>query len=399
MKTALAQSWEDEFEKRFRWYARPILDVEKQSRVTPALLEKYPALRELHHQQRTDSAAFVADFAKHLQHFAPVSSPQRIDFVPSDPHHGGRRVLRVHFADGSRWFYKPRSGQSEAGWFRLLEWVNASGFPAPFEIVPLVTGSNHCWMRAVEAAPVRHRSDAADYFFRAGAIIYLADMLRAVDLHAGNLIAHRSQPVLIDAETFWHAHTRLPVAVRSQATGLLRTGLLPLTPTDEISAFGRRAEGPHLVRLNGVAISISDFADQVVAGFSTMHDLWRRQSPSRSFLEQLFFGRGERRSRRIYRPTSLYAETLRRSLQPPLLRSPHSRRQFLERTCADGLAPKNCHAHEVTALLRGDIPVFYGRSAPPRSIPNEFGLKRSLRLLRRAIAPKDSKCSARYRSN
>jgi len=241
----------------------------------------------------------MADFLKDVESFVasnirPGRSPEptirQVEGLLSDPHDGGRSVIAVHFSNRTTWYYKPRSGSHELGWFRLLAWVNAQGFPAPFRIVSVVCGERHCWMDNVRVQGVSSRSAAYGYYFRAGALLYLTHILRAADLHAGNVIASGNQPVIIDCETLLHAQTRIPTVGRASARDILRTGMLPLgrggDPQADPSALGRLERGAHRLTMNGKTVPVEEYLNAIEDGFITMHHFLRSSSRMRTAFER-----------------------------------------------------------------------------------------------------------------
>lgn len=423
LSPAARRAFEDALRKRLSWSATQLTEGEAsvhveqqpnsskqlsasvhdvarlfQSGLEPATLrfvKKYPALLRLWSRQVENWWSFICDFVDHLESFLAVqSSPEmgavrRLETDLSDPHNGNRTVLRVHFSNGAIWFYKPRSGKPELGWFRLLGRLNTAGFPAPFKLLRVVTGEDHCWMEAVEARAVCSLNQATAFYFRAGSILYLAHVLRAVDLHAGNIIACGDQPILIDCETILHPETRLPKALRRHAVDVMRTGLLPLvvkdTNAEEVSAFGRLAPGDHLLRIKGRTMPAREFTDSLQLGFQAMHDFLQRHRIAPAVIRRLVLAPACQMTRRLYRPTSMYARLMYHSCLAPHMKDGLLRSMFLQVSCSAGLAPRCCLREEVRALEDGDIPIFLGRPAANRKCLSKRSVNRSLSLVRSAL--------------
>jgi hypothetical protein len=362
---------------------------------TARLLASYPVLLRLWSRQVENWQAFLRDFLADAKSFAmgelglnlgsqaPIS---RVEALLSDPHNGGRSVIATHFCDEGTWCYKPRSGNHERGWFQLLAWLNAQGFPAPFLFVRVICGERHCWMENVRAQSVSNRHAAASYYFRAGALLYLLHILRGTDFHAGNIVASGTQPVMVDCETLLHARTRIPARARVSMGSILRTGMLPLEKVgrvkEEPSALGRLEKGAHRLTMDGRAVQARSYLDTIEDGFVTMHRFLNRNPRMRDA-----FGRKVRlflpqTGRRIYRPTALYVEMLSRSHGAGTMVDGLYRSLFFQALCRDGAAPRDCVAGEVAALEDGDIPFFRGSSATPRPPLTGRELRRSLLILR-----------------
>lgn len=362
---------------------------------TAHLLASYPVLLRLWSRQVENWQAFLRDFLADAKSFAlselgirPESKVviRRVEALLSDPHNGGRSVIAVHFCKGERWYYKPRSGNHERGWFQLLAWLNAQGFLTPFLLVRVICGERHCWMENVPAQSVSSRRAAASYYFRAGALLYLLHILRGADFHAGNVVAFGTQPVMIDCETLLHARTRIPTAVRVSMGSILRTGMLPLGRSGgskkEPSALGRLEKGAHRLTMGGEAVPAGRYLDAIEGGFVTMHRFLNRNPQMRdAFARKARFFLPQT-GRRIYRPTARYVEILDRSHSAGTMVEGLYRSLFFHALCRDAATPRCCVAKEVAALEDGDIPFFYGSTSAPRPPLTGRELRHSLLVLR-----------------
>jgi lantibiotic modifying enzyme len=365
---------------------------------TNRLLNNYSVLLRLWSRQVENWQAFMADFVKNVESFVAANiSPGRsrepiirqVGGFLSDPHDGGRSVIAVDFSNRATWYYKPRSGSHELGWFRLLAWVNAQGFPAPFRVVGVRCGERHCWMDNVRAQGVSTRSAAYGYYFRAGALLYLTHILRAADLHAGNVIASGNQPVIVDCETLLHVQTRIPAVGRASARDILRTGMLPLgrgrDPQPDPSALGRLERGAHRLTMNSKPVPVEKYLNAIEHGFMTMHHFLHGSVRMRTAFERKVRHFLPERGRRIYRPTAHYFEILRFSHGAGTMINGLYRSLLFEALCRDGATPRSCVAHEVSALEEGDIPLFVGSAAAPRPPLSDRALHRSISILHEAI--------------
>lgn len=353
------------------------------NRQTLCLLHRYPALARLWANQIDHWTDFTKDFLLAAEDFigsAQASTHEadravrQIRFGLSDPHDGGRTVLETRLANGERWFYKPRSGKHEKGWFGLLRWLNDEGFCAPFQIVEVLTGKSSCWMAAVPQRSCRTRAEVARAYFRAGALLCLVDLLSGVDIHAQNLVANGSQPVIVDPETFFHPVPPKRIAGRQPLLSVLRTGMLPIataqTPDqNDVSTLGRCAAGPHSVRLRGLLVPATQYISSIVQGFFAMHG-FLRQTPERAnrfnqFVQEL----KTLRWRRILRPTAHYYSILESSQSPLLLSDGMDRSLYLHAACGLGQVPHAQRCAEANCLEQGDIPQFYKQAGD--SLPRQ----------------------------
>ena len=109
----------------------------------------------------------------------------------------------------------------DAAFCDLIGWWNGRRLQPALRAARLVIRDGYGWSEHLAAEPCRSDQEAVQYFRRAGALIALAWLLDATDLHCGNVIAHGPWPVLIDLETA--LHPRLP----GESRNVLDTGLVP----------------------------------------------------------------------------------------------------------------------------------------------------------------------------
>ena len=115
----------------------------------------------------------------------------------SDRHFGGREVLLLTTASGARLVYKPRSLDPERAFADFVGWCDTKGLGSVPPVARIMCREGYGWMEWVAADEIR---DAETYYRRAGALIAIAYLLGAEDLHAENLVASAAGPVVVDAE-------------------------------------------------------------------------------------------------------------------------------------------------------------------------------------------------------
>jgi len=360
------------------------------------LFNSHPALARLWAVQTQFWIQFTQDFARNAVHFGRwLGVRDRRGYliasvVPdlSDLHSGNRSVLRVDFSTGVRYFYKSRSGQQELAWFALLKWINRQGFSAPFRILEVSCRRDHCWMEAASKRPFRTRAQIKQFYFRAGALMYLLHLLRGVDFHAENLIAEEDQPVVIDCETLLHPTGFVPSFARSQDQSILRTGLLPVDHAVEHTAFrGRSAVEVHgpAAGLDVGDVPAACFSRDIIAGFFGMHSFLQTKCSRIRHVASVATVLQKTSNRRIYRPSSEYYKFLEHSLAPSLTSNGLDRSIFLSAQCFRGQRPNRRHQTEISALENFDIPIFYCKSRPIRIELSEKTMARSVAIIRSAL--------------
>ena len=367
---------------------------------TLRLLSDYPVLAQLWAVQVKCWQRFVNDFLTHSDTFVRslklcagregIITAIKPDL--SDPHNGGRTVMRVRFAKAVEWYYKPRTGYQEAEWFNLLQWLNDEGFALPFQIVDVKSENRHCWMEAVRPKAWRTRRELSRFYFRGGALSYLLHLLRGVDFHVGNLVVAGEQPVFVDIETLLHPATHLPAAAQVEETSILRTGLFPVANTskESVSAFGQCSGRSRNAKLK-IRVSVrSNFVRELIAGFRAMHTFITEKPARVHYLESMVIRLAKLSGRNIYRPTRQYFSALTQSFAPSLMRDNLDRSLFLLAFCTEDAGSTQQVLAESAALNNADIPVFRARR---RRIRLDF----SARSVAQAISLLQAKLDARKR--
>lgn len=141
--------------------------------------------------------------------FADTTAPGpvvAVDSTLSDPHAGGRTVLRLRFAGGQQLVYKPRPMAMEDAFCQTLRWLNANWVDGRLrQHVPAVLARrDYGWMAWVEAAPMSSSQEAAAYHWRLGSLMAVLRALRGADMHQENLVAAGAYPVFVDVECLLH---------------------------------------------------------------------------------------------------------------------------------------------------------------------------------------------------
>ena len=325
-------------------------------------------------------------FASHLENERPIIAAlpglgrgmkvAKVSAGWSDPHRGGRTVVEVVFEGGRRVFYKPRSLAADRLWQEGLQHVNGR-LPLPLRSAVVLDMGDHGWSEAIAENNRVTEREAEAFYWRFGAILCLAWLLDAVDLHRENIIISRADPVLVDAECLLH-----PLRP-DEARSLARTSMVPsgrdgfdlssLGPvgrqeaisrigwtdvgTDELKIGLRTSivpEAAHLPRVHGVLVPPKAASRFLRQGFETMAhvaakdrgavDEWRKKLDAVP-------------RRRIYRPTVFYAEVLREASHPNNMTSHAARRQATA-TLLGNDRKHNIVEDEVGQLENWDVPVF-----------------------------------------
>lgn len=321
-------------------------------------------------------------------------APHRIRPGLSDAHGAGRTVARLEFESGGSLYYKPRCVDMEAGFAQFIQWFNGHDHDIPpLRALWVLRRPGYGWMEEAQRAPCADSCALARFHRRQGAILALGDLFQAVDFHCENLVASGEQPVLVDLETLFHVPG--PFEPPSPERPLERIELLPRPIRDRdglpyvICGLGvvpdgvdiqvlRRAwrnvnrdamapceiaaswSGEAVPRLAGGSPAPVDAVGEIVAGFCSTHRffrnhaavLWSADGP----IARAFAGR---HSRFILRATRVYAQLLRRAVEPRALGTSSAADCVFNRLARTGEGWDDLYRVERQALRRGDIPCFH----------------------------------------
>ncbi|MEU6537800.1 type 2 lanthipeptide synthetase LanM family protein [Streptomyces sp. NPDC047000] len=326
-----------------------------------------------------------------------------------DGHRGGRSVMLLRFADGTRLVYKPRPLAAHRHFNDLVDWYNRLPGAVRLRTLRLLDRGAYGWVEFVAARPCAHPGEIETFYRRQGALLMLLHLLDGTDLHHENLIAAGAHPVLVDVETLFHPP--LPgndgtddPAARALHDSVYRVGLLPQLlvgdhsaldvsgvggGTDAVSPlpradwedagtdrmrlvrragrFGESANRPRLA--DGGPAEPGAHIEALCAGFRAGY------SAVSAGANELLHGSGlleaftEDDVRVVVRPTWTYAMLLDESTHPDLLKDANDRQRFLETLRTEllgtALAP-GLVDEEIAQLWAGDVPLFTTRPGDDR---------------------------------
>ncbi len=252
----------------------------------------------------------------------------------SDPHRGGRCVVRTVFADSTSLIYKPRSLAPEALFSALLGLLNVENPPHVLRSTQCWDRGTHGWMEDVEPQSCVTPAQLHAFYWRAGVLLALVHLARGVDMHRENLIAVGEHPVLVDLETLWHPQEHVGVAENPLAGSVLRTGFLPLEntlvgATYESSGLSKRMREDgkassatcHLPTFEGVGRPAPPFVSDILAGFEWVGGQTFERGRIHSPLRERLLGLRDCPRRRIIRSTAQYRTVLERLIAPQVLQA------------------------------------------------------------------------------
>ncbi|WP_282690769.1 type 2 lanthipeptide synthetase LanM family protein, partial [Streptomyces sp. CC216C] len=324
-----------------------------------------------------------------------------------DSHRGGRSVMLLRFADGTRLVYKPRPLAAHRHFNSLVEWFGSLPGAPDLRVLRVLDRGDYGWAEFVAERPCASGAETRQFYRRQGALLALLHALDGTDLHHENLIACGPHPVLVDVETLFHpalgpARSADPAA-RALHDSVHRVGLLPQllvgdttaldmsaigggraasspietadwaeTGTDRmrlVRRAGRFTESANRPRLGAETADPSAYTDALCdgfrAGYTAIHDhrdeLLAPDGPLRRFAGD--------EVRVVPRPTWTYTTLLDESTHPDLMRDAAERHRVLSllRTPLLGVpALSGVEDEEIAELWCGDVPVFATRPGSGR---------------------------------
>lgn len=340
----------------------------------------------------------------------------------SERHSDGQQAMQLTFRDNKQVVYKPKNMSLEQLLPAINGWLATEQSTSRFRFPRALEREGYGWAEYIDQRPCGSPEEVHRFFRRAGGLLCLAYFLNATDLQFENLIAHGSEPVLIDLETFFHPELRpLPSAGSPRPADLngppcrcvLDTGLLTFwensrshlnsdfsglsgtcgpshgrstlhweaVNSNEMRPGNRpltTVPGKNQVYYDGALQPPRNFTEDVASGFMELFGfIVAHKGAFLRFVEQ--FSRAH--SRLIFRPSQVYRLLIQRAQAPENLVSGFRQNVSLEQLYRPPLKGRyllpdlqRIIDHEIQAMLRLDVPRFYvpldGRSVPDRRGPD-----------------------------
>ncbi|HEX2916146.1 MAG TPA: type 2 lanthipeptide synthetase LanM family protein [Chloroflexia bacterium] len=323
----------------------------------------------------------------------------------SDPHNGGQQVIGLTFENGVELIYKPRSLAVEQAFQNLLQWCGPQ-LEWGFQEVKVLERGAYGWVECVRPAPCQDEDQLERYYWRSGALLGLFYLLRGNDYHYQNVLAAGEYPFSLDQEGLFYPpppmltendhnaqvddfsvlHTGFLPAWQVPASGpkydqsgLAGMGHFPAMPqkgwafinTDcmqpsKPSASLGPVTWPHRPTLAGTGLPAraSAYRQQLIEGFRCLtslvlenRDAWLDETgPLKAFRTATV--------RFVFRPTQVYHDLLKQSLEPACLRTASERAKLLARLFKSVASSSNLSTPlalvqaEIAHLEQLDIPLF-----------------------------------------
>lgn len=362
-----------------------------------SLFRRLPILRKLIEDRVLGCQEFIETTCRivqtdssSLRHMGWVSGP--LDpvgaSIAGDLHEGGSAVVAVQWANGQILFLKPRSAAAESSVARL-----ATALGEPFASVistpDSMTFGNHSWQTRVLQSP------RSDFPRSCGLLLAFAYVTATTDLHADNVIQSSAGLSVIDAECylgsggeFTPGSSRAARVANIYRDGLESICIAPMrvggdrdVPGPNWSLFGgEAADDWGIPRATSVAAGTGELVVRSLMPPAPPEELRRQRAAyiiehGAEFIEGFREGlavltnraatilseaaEAKLETRLVVRPTQLYADLLKRSFHPTLLREEGQRQRYVLAQLDQLDVGSDCaelYAMEASALENGYIP-------------------------------------------
>ncbi|MEM6718279.1 MAG: type 2 lanthipeptide synthetase LanM [Bacteroidota bacterium] len=130
----------------------------------------------------------------------PIDSQiQDINIGMGDFHNGGSASI-IDLDNENKLIHKPTNGAISESYFEFLDWIDTHISLGNYRHT-IVNKTNYHWQEFVFKKDCNTKEEIATYYRRAGHYLAVLYLLNSSDFHAENIITNGSSPVLIDHET------------------------------------------------------------------------------------------------------------------------------------------------------------------------------------------------------
>lgn len=358
----------------------------------------------------------ITDYSK-IQEILGCDSLGKIKQIKSglsDSHDGGKRVLTVEFENDERIVFKPRPVGAETAFQKLVGWINGHS-EIKFKLRPIkvVEGNKYGWVEYVPHKSCSSADQVIQYYYRAGILLAILNILRGGDYHSDNLIANGEYPIPVDFEVLFEPELTivngengrsLDLAIEAYYNSVMGTGLLPTwrevragivndtsalgsmggqitlrvypvwqnINTDEMRLVDDEAQAEtdskeNEVYLGEENVSVTGYKDYLQEGFTDAYLAITKNKESLVRSSGILIEFQKQQMRFVFRNTKMYYALLYTTCQPKFLREGIDRSIYLE-LLSRGLysgSQQNTNsnlwkllAYEKEALEGGEIPRF-----------------------------------------
>lgn len=389
------------------------LDLHPQQFIANDFISKYEIRNEIFDQQKSNITSLyeliLRDFEKDAKEIGDALKLSELDLVDiqvgEGDFHDGKSTAIVKLLDNSKMVYKPNSGKITTAFHNFLEWVCIQN-SIDHRCYRILDKGHYHWLEFVDYSACQSKEELALYYQRCGVLLAVIYLLNGCDFHYENVISHGAYPVLIDHETVIQPKVNTSFLKLFKSRGLqlqdtvYGSMLLPNQDVMNTMPMGMCGFGHHkqtrfgglankginrftqdwkmiadfitnylyknnIPMLNGERVYPYLYIDQLIEGFENVYNWFIDHKDSLAAPNTSLKAFEQTRIRYIWRPTSVYSKILKKVRLPQYLKDKknyeESIRFYLGRAFKNVSKESDLwliYEHEVTQMLRGDIPFF-----------------------------------------
>ncbi|WP_238186836.1 type 2 lanthipeptide synthetase LanM [Paenibacillus sp. L3-i20] len=324
---------------------------------------------------------------------------KKINIDLGDTHCKGKSVAIIHLEKGTL-IYKPRSLKADLLYAQIVSTYNTSCNENLKNPISLDRG-HYGWQEFTEFLPCKKLDEVSQYYYELGMHLAFIYIFNGSDFHYENIIAHGSQPILIDLETMFQGEldflnggnqnidmqvsnfigktvyhsTFFMNASTPEENSRLQVGGISKIEDQEIVSEEIINKGTDKVSIKKVKVKLERaknlpvYKDKPIEIYNYEHDFingfvkvyqWARESEND--LLQLIHAGDNFPVRVIVRPTYVYVQYLKTLTNPKYLQDASERIRvlsFLKDSYERYEAFHSITSYEINDMYEGDVPYFY----------------------------------------
>lgn len=188
--------------------------------------------------------------------------------------HNGKTTQLIKIGS-KEYIEKPRNALTEKVWASFLCKLEELGAEYLPKAVKIIAEDEDSHAEEVVKQLSTDKDGVKRYYRRIGSLLFLAYLLSSTDLHAENIIANGEYPVVVDVETLLTSNITSNNSKKSEKSTSLGSSLLPhyFELEDTCGICGHINDSKNLPTIDGESVSVCDYVDDILKGFSDTYDL------------------------------------------------------------------------------------------------------------------------------
>ncbi|SRR5579883_164097 len=355
----------DNSSNRYQYF----IQLLSQKETTLALFNKYPVLKDTIQNAYSQYIKNMIELLLRLNDdyflicdtfFSGKNDCSLVNLVQSgDRHNNGKCVCILEFeSSGNRikLVYKPRPLAIDQAFQKLIAWLNLKLPEFNLYQQKMIANKNYGWCEFISHLPCQSEQEIELFYQRMGALLALSHLLGSTDIHAENIIANGSHPILIDFEcalrpqindgrvdvidsrNFVSDTMLLPgrvmsnddfdgidlsaIAAKGNQKSLYQKMQWKNPNTDEMCVVRETDQLPTMQNLpffNDRAINPEDYQSDVMQGFESVYRVLLQNKSQLLASDSILLEFSNATIRIVFRATHIYGKLLFESFHPILL--------------------------------------------------------------------------------